>query len=104
MLEETLKWRKEYKPDFITANDVKGELNNNGKMYRNGVDKRGCPIIYMKPRHDNTGAEKRVEKVRYLVYILEKAIASMQEDVEKMSIIVDFKDSKSGCSCQREGV
>ena len=22
MLEETLKWRKEYKPDFITANDV----------------------------------------------------------------------------------
>ncbi len=49
MIRETLKWRRQYKPHLITAEDVIVELKNDGKMYRNGHDKFGRPVIYMKP-------------------------------------------------------
>jgi hypothetical protein len=55
MIRETLKWRRNYKPHLITCEDVKTELKNEGKMYRNGKDKQGRPIIYMRPGKDNTG-------------------------------------------------
>jgi hypothetical protein len=55
MIKNSLEWRRSYKPHLITAEDVKIELNNTGKMYRNGFDKHGRPIIYMKPGKDNTG-------------------------------------------------
>lgn len=48
MLSATLKWRDEYKPHAITAEDVEIEINNKGKMYRHGVDLLGRPVIYMK--------------------------------------------------------
>eukprot|EP01119_Soliformovum_irregulare_P019824 TRINITY_DN6355_c0_g1_i1.p2 TRINITY_DN6355_c0_g1~~TRINITY_DN6355_c0_g1_i1.p2 ORF type:complete len:357 (+),score=106.39 TRINITY_DN6355_c0_g1_i1:1656-2726(+) len=94
MLMNTLKWRREVKPRSITAEDVKIELQNEGKMYRNGKDKFGRPIIYMKPRFDNTGAEQKEVKVKYLVYLLEKAILSMDESkgVEKLALYIDWKD------------
>lgn len=38
-----------YKPYLITAEDVKIELDNPGKMYRGSYDKYGRPILYMKP-------------------------------------------------------
>lgn len=84
MLKETLEWRLEvcdciftnsslkYKPHLITAEDVKGELKNKGKMYRNGWDKYKRPILYMKPGLDNTGPSEREQKVKYLVYVMEK--------------------------------
>lgn len=48
MIIGTLKWRREYKPDSITADDVDVELNNKGKMYRNGFDKYKRAVLYMK--------------------------------------------------------
>jgi hypothetical protein len=45
----------QYKPHKLTADDVKGELDNKGKMYRNGWDKYQRPVLYMKPGLDNTG-------------------------------------------------
>ena len=71
----------------------KVEMNNTGKMYRNGVDKGGRPIILMKPRNDNT--EEKEPKVKYLVYLLEKAIERMEEEytgVTQLVILIDFAD------------
>eukprot|EP01104_Vermistella_antarctica_P015358 TRINITY_DN5023_c0_g1_i1.p1 TRINITY_DN5023_c0_g1~~TRINITY_DN5023_c0_g1_i1.p1 ORF type:complete len:350 (+),score=96.54 TRINITY_DN5023_c0_g1_i1:33-1052(+) len=93
MLQDTLKWRDEYKPDLITAEDVMIEMQNKGKMYISpGRDKYGRVVIMMKPKHDNTGKEHSIVKVKYLVYLLEKAIESMPENVEKMVWVVDWRD------------
>jgi hypothetical protein len=50
MILETLNWRRETKPWALTAADVEIEMNNKGKMYRNGFDKHGRPILWMKVR------------------------------------------------------
>lgn len=50
MLVETLKWRREYKPWAITRQDIDGEMNNGGKMYRGGFDKHNRAILMMKVR------------------------------------------------------
>lgn len=62
MLVNSLKWQREYKPWRIVPDDVLGELKNEGKLYHNGFDKYGRPVIYMKPRHDTTGAKERYKK------------------------------------------
>jgi len=98
LLIESLSWRREYKPHCITAEDVLRELKNEGKMYRNGKDKLGRSIIYMKPGLDNTTPEKEKElKVKYLVYLLEKAILAMDETqgAEKIVWIIDYRNYSS---------
>jgi len=50
------------------------ELENEGKMYRNGFDHLDRPLLYMKPGNDNTGTKEKEEKVKYLVYLMEKCI------------------------------
>jgi len=94
LLKGTLQWRRSYKPHLITAEDVLIELKNEGKMYKNGKDKIGRPVIYMKPGKDNTGAPEREYKVKYLVYLMEKAVRSMNESagVDKLVLIIDYKD------------
>jgi len=47
----------------------------------------------MKPGKDNTGAPEKEVKVKYLVYLMEKAVRSMDESkgVEKLVLIIDYK-------------
>eukprot|EP01090_Pellita_catalonica_P007441 TRINITY_DN18026_c0_g1_i1.p1 TRINITY_DN18026_c0_g1~~TRINITY_DN18026_c0_g1_i1.p1 ORF type:complete len:279 (-),score=58.09 TRINITY_DN18026_c0_g1_i1:666-1478(-) len=96
MLENTLKWRREFKPLSIRAEDIQSE-SEPGKMYfSNSFDKKGRPILYMKPGKDNSSAgtpEGRLLKLKYLVYCLECCIAAMDEDngIEKMCLVVDYK-------------
>jgi hypothetical protein len=94
MLLNCLKWRMEYKPDEVKADDVIVEMKNEGKLYINGKDKFGRPIVYMRPGRDNTGAPEKDVKVKYLVYLMEKGIASMDasKGVEKIVWIIDYKD------------
>eukprot|EP01112_Ceratiomyxa_fruticulosa_P008510 TRINITY_DN2205_c0_g1_i1.p1 TRINITY_DN2205_c0_g1~~TRINITY_DN2205_c0_g1_i1.p1 ORF type:complete len:327 (-),score=67.84 TRINITY_DN2205_c0_g1_i1:28-1008(-) len=94
MLRDTIAWRREYKPMCITAEDIMIELKNEGKLYRNGKDKLGRPIIYMRPGKDNTGVPEKDVKIRYLVYLLEKCIMSMDEakGEEKLAWMVDYKN------------
>jgi len=94
MIRKTLIWRRKYQPHKITAKDVEIELNNPGKMYRNGFDKKGQPLIYMKPGKDNTGPEHRDVKIKYLVYVMEKASKSIDPSlgVEKFSWIIDYNN------------
>lgn len=91
MIRATLAWRAEYRPELITAEDIEPEAEQ-GKMYFNGQhDKFGRPVIYMKPVRDTSN--DRVIKLKYLVWILEQAIAAMDasKGVEKMVWVADFK-------------
>eukprot|EP01120_Amphizonella_sp_Union-15-10_P014285 TRINITY_DN6872_c0_g1_i1.p1 TRINITY_DN6872_c0_g1~~TRINITY_DN6872_c0_g1_i1.p1 ORF type:complete len:336 (-),score=63.68 TRINITY_DN6872_c0_g1_i1:100-1107(-) len=91
MLAGTLKWRREFQPHKITAKDVLVELQNDGKMYRNGFDKIGRPILYMKPGLDNTPPSQKEVKLKYLVYVMEKTLlAAASKHREKITLLIDY--------------
>jgi hypothetical protein len=75
MIMETLQWRRETKPWALTWKDVEVEMNNKGKMYRNGFDKHGRPVLWMKvrtPPHHITREESR--GVTRGVFVIDKTL------------------------------
>lgn len=94
MILETLNWRKEYKPLDINESDIKHILDLQ-TMYRNGKDKHGRPILYVKTTYNPASVEDRI---KCLVFTLEEAIRSMDSmntGIQKMCWIIDFNIRKS---------
>ncbi|KAF5312323.1 hypothetical protein D9619_002787 [Psilocybe cf. subviscida] len=86
----TIEWRREFKPDLITPDEVKIE-SETGKIIINGFDKDGRPIIYMRPGRENTETSPR--QLRHLVWCLERAKDLMPPGQESLVIIVDYKST-----------
>jgi hypothetical protein len=94
MIQESLKWRREFQPDSVKEEDVK-DLIDAGMLYCNGKDKSGKPIVLVKM---NAPLSDYVMYTRYVVYVMEKAIASMNPDeTEQMIWILDLKGSNRKC-------
>ncbi|RKP12006.1 CRAL-TRIO domain-containing protein, partial [Piptocephalis cylindrospora] len=87
-LAETLEWRRIYRPDMIPSEEVRVE-GETGKTFPSGFDRVGRPIIYMRPRLENTKASDR--QLRYVVFILERALAMMSPGVETVTLVIDYK-------------
>ncbi|KAA8492464.1 CRAL-TRIO domain-containing protein [Porphyridium purpureum] len=91
MIKGTLEWRK----TFDVVGLMKGDLTEiekesaTGKMYVGEKDKQGRPILYMKPRYQNTKGQ--VAQIRHLVYTLERCVAEMEPPVEKLALLIDFQ-------------
>ncbi|KAI8337695.1 CRAL-TRIO domain-containing protein [Chlamydoabsidia padenii] len=92
MLENTVKWRRDYRPDELDPDYIKPEAET-GKMYFNGFDKCGRPVWIMRPRLQNSKDAER--QIKNIVFSLERGIRLMPDKVENIAIIVDFKDSSS---------
>ncbi|KAI9487555.1 MAG: CRAL-TRIO domain-containing protein [Benjaminiella poitrasii] len=92
MLENTVRWRRDYRPDELDPDYIKPEAET-GKMYFNGFDKCGRPVWIMRPRLQNSKDGER--QIKHIVYSLERGIRLMPELVENLAIIVDFKDSSA---------
>ncbi|GAA5813432.1 hypothetical protein MFLAVUS_006910 [Mucor flavus] len=92
MLENTIKWRRGYRPDELDPEYIKPEVET-GKMYYNGFDKCGRPVWIMRPRLQNSKDAER--QIKHIVYCLERGIRLMPHLVENLAIIVDFKDSSA---------
>ncbi|KAI7897049.1 CRAL-TRIO domain-containing protein [Mucor mucedo] len=92
MLENTVRWRRDYRPDELDPNYIKPEVET-GKMYYNGFDKCGRPVWIMRPRLQNSKDAER--QIKHIVYCLERGIRLMPDLVENLAIIVDFKDSSA---------
>eukprot|EP00048_Salpingoeca_helianthica_P017157 m.235857 g.235857 ORF g.235857 m.235857 type:complete len:297 (-) comp20310_c0_seq1:27-917(-) len=91
LLRGTLKWRTEFGVDEITPESIDGE-SKTGKVYLHGFDKHKRPVMYQRPRRQNTKDYKN--QVRQLVYMLEREIASMDlcAGVEQHVLVIDFKE------------
>eukprot|EP00762_Andalucia_godoyi_P008463 ANDGO_05786.mRNA.1 CRAL-TRIO domain-containing protein C23B6.04c len=87
LLLSTLQWRHSFRPHRISPDDVEEEALT-GKVYRNGYDRAGRPIIYMRPGRENTKNYDR--QVMHLVYHLESAVRSMGPGVESFVFIIDY--------------
>ncbi|OQR93983.1 hypothetical protein ACHHYP_01980 [Achlya hypogyna] len=84
----TLKWRYEYAPDKITADEVAPEAET-GKSFLSGFSRDGRPVWYMRPDKENTKTHDR--QLRFTCYNMEKAIALMQPGRESVVIVIDYE-------------
>jgi hypothetical protein len=93
MLEDTIKWRREFGIDNIHTEykDTIALENSTGKMYVRGFDKEGVPLIYMKPVKENT--KDHTGNIKHLVYSMERAVACMEAKGQgntKLSLVIDY--------------
>ncbi|TDL20959.1 CRAL/TRIO domain-containing protein [Rickenella mellea] len=89
-LQGTLAWRRDFKPELIRPDDVRIE-SETGKIFLNGFDNEGRPIIYMRPGLENTETSPR--QLRHLVWWLERAKDFMPEGQDTLVIVVDYKST-----------
>lgn len=71
MLRETLSWRCTFKPHDIRWADVEKEGATGKQMIMQTVDTQGRPVVFMRPRLQNTHDHER--QIKHLVYHLEHA-------------------------------
>ncbi|KAK3814073.1 MAG: CRAL-TRIO domain-containing protein [Benniella sp.] len=86
-LQDTITWRDQFKPD-VPDKDTLWTETATGKMYVSGFDAECRPLLYMKPRLENTAAS--LAQVRHVVFHLEVAIAIMPPNVQSLCIVIDF--------------
>ncbi|KAK9072144.1 hypothetical protein SSX86_008576 [Deinandra increscens subsp. villosa] len=88
MLEASLIWRMNYKPEEILWEHVADEAET-GKIYRSSYkDKNGRVVLVMRPRFQNSTSIRG--QVKYLVYCMENAILNLPSDQEQMIWLIDF--------------
>jgi hypothetical protein len=90
MLKDTFKWRDEFRPQDITAKEMKSEIEM-GKIYIQSFDKFGRPVVVMRPGKE-LGTSSYETQLRFLVYMLERACDLMPEGVHQLNWMVDFSD------------
>ncbi|KAK3358939.1 CRAL-TRIO domain-containing protein [Lasiosphaeria hispida] len=91
---DTLTWRRDYgvEIDVLTPEHCSPE-NETGKQTILGYDKEGRPCHYLSPGRQNTEASPR--QVQHLVFMLERVIEMMPAQVETLSLMIDYKPSKT---------
>lgn len=89
MIKETLHWRGDYRPNNIKFQEINEEVCS-GKLYiANYTDKKGNPVIVMRPRNQNT--KDHEDQIRLLVYTLERAVAMNKNSGSgKFIWLIDF--------------
>jgi hypothetical protein len=89
---ETLTWRREYGVEGHTSDHVSPE-NETGKQIILGYDTHGRPCLYLNPGRQNTEVSPR--QVEHLVFMVERVIDLMPVQQETLSLLINFKQSKS---------
>ncbi|KAF9571512.1 hypothetical protein EC968_000475 [Mortierella alpina] len=89
-VQDTIHWREEYKPN-VPNKEMLWTETAPGKLYVSGFDMESRPLLYMKPRLENTTASPA--QIRHVVFHLEVALALMPEGVQNLCIIIDFAGS-----------
>ncbi len=88
MIRATLKWRGEFKPDQLDIKEMHDEAAW-GLMYRRGVDKLRRPVLLVRPA--GKSSEAWDVQLRHITFNFEAAIASMEEGVEQLVWLVDYR-------------
>jgi len=95
MLKATLEWKREVHPDAITVEEVE-PLARHGVIYTNGFDKKGRPVIVMRPAREGLAKVHLSSEIKFkhLLYWLENGFKKMDESkgVETVCLVTDYKD------------
>jgi hypothetical protein len=88
----TLTWRREYGVEDLTGDYISPE-NETGKQIILGFDIAARPCQYLNPGRQNTDVSPR--QVQHLVFMVERVIDLMVPGQETLSLLINFKSSKS---------
>ena len=91
---DTLTWRRDYGFETNLTPEKISVESETGKQMILGFDNNARPILYMHPARQNT--QKSPRQIQHLVFMLERAIDLMGPGQEKVTLLINFKDSKSG--------
>ena len=91
LLDGTIEWRKSFGLSNLheSWSPIVADENNTGKVFVRGYDKLGHPILYMRPKLENS--RNHDNNLKHLVYQLERTIACMKDEGEKMTLIIDYE-------------
>ena len=89
----TLTWRREYGVEDVLTPDHISPENETGKQIIVGYDIAGRPCQYLNPGRQNTEVSPR--QIQHLVYMLERVIEMGLPNQETLSLLINFKASKS---------
>ncbi|KAI8832959.1 CRAL-TRIO domain-containing protein [Chytriomyces cf. hyalinus JEL632] len=90
-LKATLQWRHEYKPDQINSADIEPEARS-GRSFLSGFDKHGHPLLFLVPSRPRAADTTHPRQIAFSVFMLERAIAAMPENSERIALVIDYKD------------
>ncbi|KAJ3110405.1 hypothetical protein HK100_003049 [Physocladia obscura] len=88
MITKTLQWRRDYRPDLISPEEVEAE-STNGKAYWHGFDKSNRPIFILNESRTKTDHPDRF--VRFIIFNLENGIKLCPPGVSQISAIADVE-------------
>lgn len=94
MLNNTITWRNTFGLPGLYRGDWKQILsteNATGKMFVRGFDREGHPLVYLRPKCENTFDHNG--NLKHMVFQMEKAIKTMESEgkgVEKLALLIDF--------------
>lgn len=88
----SLTWRRDYGVEKLTG-DLMSPENETGKQFILGFDIAARPCLYLNPGRQNTEPSPR--QVQHLVFMVERVIDFMVPNQETLSLLINFKSSKS---------
>lgn len=94
-LMNTLVWRREFKVDTITADQVSIE-SETGKQHVLGFDNNARPCLFMNPGKQNTKKSER--QIQHVVFMLERVIDMAPVGQETTALLINFKNSSTSSS------
>lgn len=102
MLGETISWRLDFDVESLTQKGELGALENkedglmlqfrSKKAYSYGFDKKGRPIVHVRPRFHDPKAQSEEDIQKFTVSIIENARLCLQDPVDTAAVIFDLSD------------
>ncbi|KAJ3005779.1 UNVERIFIED_CONTAM: hypothetical protein HDU68_004406 [Siphonaria sp. JEL0065] len=86
MILKTLRWRRDYRPTEISANEVESE-SENGKAFFQGFDLKGRPVFVLNSAITLSKDPERY--LRFILFNLERGTALCPHGVSQVSAIAD---------------
>ncbi|KAL2603026.1 hypothetical protein R1flu_013128 [Riccia fluitans] len=92
-LKSTLAWRQTHDVDLLIADEFSAELAS-GVAYVAGHDTEGRPVVVVRRKNFSYGGWSQKQYLRYLIFTMEVALASMGPGVNQWVLIIDIGHSK----------
>lgn len=96
MIRHTAAWRKEFNLSALRRGEYSSTIateNATGKIYVRGFDLRGRPLLYMKPRNEQSS--DAIGIVQHLVYNMERAMACITCQEAQEKAVVNLADTQA---------